>query len=330
MENLTIVEYQTQRVLTTEQLAQAYECSADQIKVNFTRNKKRFEEGKHYFKLEGYELKEFKSNYLADCNSVDNKVTKSNPVENKAENFEVVGKNAKSLYLWTKRGASRHCKMLGTDKAWEMFDILEENYFNPKPAVAAPAAAPYVLIPKFFRGKQVITVKDAAAILNTSRSLIESIINKPTGNIHEGKDYYRLKGDKRAEFKAENPSVPAAVHHIIAILESGFKKICEYMLVETPPIFRVENLETKLELDFYCYKYKLEPMTEVEEMICSYANARRVLFLLKKVYEGDKKIEEECNDLLALLLLLINEKNFYRAPVGAMIKNERLSEAKAV
>ena len=114
--NFSIVEYQGQRVLTTEQLAQAYECSEDQIKVNFTRNKKRFEEGKHYFNLEGYELKEFKSNYLADCNSVDNKVTKSNPVENCSENFVVVGKNAKSLYLWTKRGASRHCKMLGTDR----------------------------------------------------------------------------------------------------------------------------------------------------------------------------------------------------------------------
>ena len=215
-------------------------------------------------------------------------------------------------------------------KRWVTHEVLPSIRKIGSYGTAPAPAAPYVLIPKFFRGKQVITVKDAAVILNTSRSMIESIINKPTGNIHEGKDYYRLKGDKRAEFKEENPSVPAAVHHIIAILESGFKKICDYMLVETPPIFRVENLEMKLELDFYCYKYKLEPMTEVEEMICSYANARRVLFLLKKVYEGDKKIEEECNDLLALLLLLINEKNFYRAPVGAMIKNERLSEAKAV
>ena len=41
--------------------------------------------------------------------------------------------------LWTRRGASRHSKMLGTDKAWEMFDALEENYFNPRPKELTPA-----------------------------------------------------------------------------------------------------------------------------------------------------------------------------------------------
>lgn len=43
-----------------------------------------------------------------------------------------LGKNASALYLWTRRGAARHSKMLGTDQAWDMFDSLEENYFNPK------------------------------------------------------------------------------------------------------------------------------------------------------------------------------------------------------
>ena len=31
-------------------------------------------------------------------------------------------KFAPVIMLWTCRGASRHCKMLGTDKAWEVFD----------------------------------------------------------------------------------------------------------------------------------------------------------------------------------------------------------------
>ena len=52
--------------------------------------------------------------------------------KNKVENFDLVGKNANQLYLWTKRGASRHAKMLGTDRAWDVYDELEENYFNPK------------------------------------------------------------------------------------------------------------------------------------------------------------------------------------------------------
>lgn len=43
-----------------------------------------------------------------------------------------VSKFAPQLYLWTRRGASRHCKILDTEKAWEQFDALEENYYNPK------------------------------------------------------------------------------------------------------------------------------------------------------------------------------------------------------
>ena len=108
---LAVVEYSEERVLTTEQLALAYECSTTQIKQNFNNNKEHFSEGVHYFKLEGEALKLFK---------------------NRVENFDLVGKNANTLYLWTKRGALRHCKMLGTDKAWAVFDELEENYFTAK------------------------------------------------------------------------------------------------------------------------------------------------------------------------------------------------------
>ena len=107
------VDYNGVRVLTTEQLAQAYKCEPQQIKQNFNNNLDHFVEGKHYFKLESEALHSFK---------------------NKVENIDLVGKNARILYLWTRRGASRHCKMLGTEKAWEMYDNLEENYFNPRPS----------------------------------------------------------------------------------------------------------------------------------------------------------------------------------------------------
>lgn len=108
---LQVIELNNQRILTTEQLAEFYEASVQQIKQNFNNNKNKFVEGKHYYRLEGNELKDFK---------------------NRVENFDLVGKKANSLILYTKQGASRHSKMLGTDKAWDMFDELEENYFNPK------------------------------------------------------------------------------------------------------------------------------------------------------------------------------------------------------
>lgn len=112
-----IIELYNQRLLTMEQLADFYDASIDQIKQNFNNNKDKFIEGKHYYRLAGSELKAFK---------------------NSVENFDLVGKRAPQLILYTKRGASRHSKMLGTDKAWDMFDELEESYFNTKQQIEIP------------------------------------------------------------------------------------------------------------------------------------------------------------------------------------------------
>ena len=111
MNELTVLEHNDIRVMTTEQLAEAYGCDVQHIKQNFNNNKERFTEGKHYFRLEGAELKSFKR---------------------QVENFDLpVSKFASAMYLWTKRGAARHSKMLGTERAWDVFDELEESYFNP-------------------------------------------------------------------------------------------------------------------------------------------------------------------------------------------------------
>lgn len=118
MKDLIPIEHENQRVLTTEQLAEVYECEPKNIRMNFANNKDHFIEGKHYYKLEGETLRRFK---------------------NDTKNIGIVGNRVNILYLWTKRGASRHSKMLGTDKAWEMFDMLEENYFNPVPKQLSPA-----------------------------------------------------------------------------------------------------------------------------------------------------------------------------------------------
>lgn len=111
MNNLQIIEHEGIRVLTTKQLAEAYETTETNIKTNFNRNKERFIEGRDYYLLKGAELKEFK-NYVTDSNLVDSR--------------------APQLYLWTERGANRHSKILDTDMAWKQFDVLEETYFKVK------------------------------------------------------------------------------------------------------------------------------------------------------------------------------------------------------
>ena len=116
MKDLIPVKFNEEVVITTKMLASVYGCDTNNIKQNFHYAKDKFIKGKHYHELKGEDLKEFKR-----------------VVENSNHPLYKEIKFASVLYLWTKRGASRHCKMLGTDKAWEMFDTLEENYFNPKP-----------------------------------------------------------------------------------------------------------------------------------------------------------------------------------------------------
>ncbi|MFJ7557954.1 ORF6N domain-containing protein [Bacillus thuringiensis] len=111
MDQLTVLEFNNERILTTKQLAFIYQTDVNNVQKNFSNHKSKFVEGKHYFFLEGEELRSFKR----DLN-----------------NIQLVPNNVNQLYLWTERGANRHCKILDTDKAWEQFDYLEETYFNAR------------------------------------------------------------------------------------------------------------------------------------------------------------------------------------------------------
>lgn len=110
IQTLKPVEYSAQLIITTEQLANFYETEVKRISENFNRNAEHFVAGKHYFKVEGEDLNNLRS---ANCGLQISPMTRT-------------------LYLWTKRGAARHAKMLGTEKAWDVFELLEENYFNAK------------------------------------------------------------------------------------------------------------------------------------------------------------------------------------------------------
>lgn len=105
-----LVAIQATPVCTTAQLADYYGTTPEIIAQNFRRNKEHFIEVKHYFKLEGEALKEFKAT-----------------LQNEGYLTE---KFAPALYFWTERGAIRHAKMLNTDRAWDVFDLLEEFYFD--------------------------------------------------------------------------------------------------------------------------------------------------------------------------------------------------------
>ncbi|WP_433587587.1 ORF6N domain-containing protein [Providencia alcalifaciens] len=110
VQNLPPVQHNGFRVITTELLANVYETEINNIQQNFKRNKKRFIEGKHYFKVVGDAL---------------------NNLRLTVSHLQISAK-VRSLILWTERGAARHAKILDTDNAWDVFEALEDFYFAKK------------------------------------------------------------------------------------------------------------------------------------------------------------------------------------------------------
>lgn len=108
--HLKVIEQNGQRVLTTQQLADAYGADVKMISNNFNRNKDRYKPNKHYFLLEGDELRQFRA----------------------IHQFDEQLKFATKLYLWTEKGAWLHAKSLNTDEAWEAYERLVDEYYNVK------------------------------------------------------------------------------------------------------------------------------------------------------------------------------------------------------
>lgn len=200
------VEWLNQRVITSDQLAQVYQCSVTQIKQNFNNNKDNFTEGKHYYKLEGTALKDFK---------------------NRVENFYLVGKNANVLYLWTREGAVCHCKMLNTVKAWEMFNALEENYFTEtKPA-------------QMFRLSDLINEVGAvkAAILKLIDGVKDDIALAMAINTVE-----RFYGQELSELKS---LIPAASHDIVYMNATQVGKKVGWSAQKVNQVLMIAGLQNK-------------------------------------------------------------------------------------
>ena len=114
----TRITYQGRVICLTQQLAQFYGCTEKNIRDNYANNRDRFEEGKHFIFLEGDALNLFKQGMPDEI---------GDPLKFTAR-----------LMLWTELGAARHAKMLTTDRAWDVFEQLEEAYFSQTGQPSAP------------------------------------------------------------------------------------------------------------------------------------------------------------------------------------------------
>ena len=146
----SVIQYKSVPVVTSEMLAGFYGTDMDNVRQNFSRHSERFLEGKHFFKLQGDELNNFRL-----C------VTDSHVQ---------ISSKARSLTLWTEKGAARHAKILDTDQAWDIFEQLEEVYFAVKekshlpalPNFADPAEAAIAWANEYKAKQLAITERDHA------------------------------------------------------------------------------------------------------------------------------------------------------------------------
>jgi len=106
---LKVIERKNVRVLTTVQVAELFGTETKVISYNFNYNKERYQEGLHYTVLSGEERKEFLFNNMEIHDGL---------------------KHAKFIYLWTEKGAFLHAKSLNTDKAWNAYSQLVDDYFK--------------------------------------------------------------------------------------------------------------------------------------------------------------------------------------------------------
>lgn len=106
--NLSVLTFNSQRVLTTAQLAESYGATSEKISYNFNYNKSRYKEGKHFNALTGEEKRDFINHHEIQDGS----------------------KNAQTLYLWTEKGAWLHAKSLNTDQAWDAYEMLVDEYYK--------------------------------------------------------------------------------------------------------------------------------------------------------------------------------------------------------
>ena len=181
---VSIINFKSIPVVTTAMLAEFYGTDVNNIQQNYLRNTERFVDSKHFFKLEGTELKAFKQ--LTDS--------------------KTVSKNARTLTLWTERGAARHAKMLDTDQAWDIFEQLEDCYFRRQEILA-----------KTHKSERTALHEAHAMLVAKTKHLNSSdawkIINQRFGTEHiEDIPYEAI------------PVAVEYVHHLIALYSSAEKK----------------------------------------------------------------------------------------------------------
>ncbi|MFE1562648.1 phage antirepressor KilAC domain-containing protein [Bacillus velezensis] len=154
--NLTVVEQDGQRVLTTAQLAEAYGADEKLIQQNFNNNKTRYKEEKHFILLHGDGLRAFKRDF---------------------ENLGIAP-NINKLYLWTEKGALLHAKSLNTDQAWDAYEMLVDDYYKMRENLMSQPVPSYMIDNSIQRAERWIQEQKERERIESEKLLLEQQVTE--------------------------------------------------------------------------------------------------------------------------------------------------------
>lgn len=234
--SLQPIEHNNQRILTTAQLAAAYGTDPDHINDNHRKNKDRYTLGKHYFVLEGEALKQF---------------LHLHPEIFRSQNSSKI----RTLFLWTEKGALMHAKSLNTDKAWEAYELLVDEYYRLREQVQIPTPAvvqrvyPWTEEAEQLRQINMKTIQPG--FFTSSAFVLQKLIYVDLGNmtpnerakidISFGKFFPRwLKGDRLGQLEGctvspEHPCDASLIQEIGQVVDSETRRV--YSVYHYPNIY---------------------------------------------------------------------------------------------
>lgn len=207
-QELAVREYNAERVVTFKDIDRVHGRPIGTAKRTFLKNKKYFREGVDFTRLERDEIR----------------------------SIGIQSPNGTAIVL-TESGYLMLVKSFHDKLAWDVQRKLVDTYFHKQPEQLTMEDVPaeeYQYTEKYFRGKQVITLRDLEHFTGITKSAASHHIKNRKRLFRFGEDYWILQNLELAEFKTENPcAVNPSVPRLFILAESGCRKLLK--LIQNTP-----------------------------------------------------------------------------------------------
>lgn len=230
-QNLSVKEYNGQRVVTFKDIDIVHGRPEGTAKRNFTSNREHFIEGTDYYKIQKNEIRTFG-----------------------------ISSPRGSIAL-TLSGYLMLVKSFTDSLAWKVQRELVNTYFEAK----AEQLPIYEFIEKKWKGQAVITIQDFEYFTGKQRDAVSYYLRH--GALVANKDYYLLDGNELIKYKLENPRCNRTAKALYLITKSGFVKLLKYfgITIKTPECFNLPKPKETPQLPIVQLNYAVKKVVDVPD-----------------------------------------------------------------